>query len=188
MDSSPTVIPSCDRSSLRPGVDWLRSSPSVRTPARPAPDRSDTGICISFCAAQMLVMLEQEDVDQRGRAEQTAAMIQMEAKKLGATATVEVLSAAYDPLAPHLMQMARVSDICIMMAPSCPDPQQRDIVLDMLLGSCSPIARADALEGAGPCAKSRRCVGRQRVRGAGRAGRASATRPHRFGGSVVGPG
>jgi nucleotide-binding universal stress UspA family protein len=87
----------------------------------------------------MLVMLEQEDVDQRGRAEQTAAMIQMEAEKLGATATVEVLSAAYDPLTPHLIQMARVSDICIMTAPSYAEPQQRDMVLDMLLGSGVPL-------------------------------------------------
>ena len=84
-------------------------------------------------------MLEQEDVDQRGRAEQTAAMIQREVEKLGATATVEVLSAPYDPLTPHLTQMARVSDICIMMAPSYADPQQRDIVLDMLLGSGVPL-------------------------------------------------
>ena len=97
------------------------------------------GYAIHSGAAQMLVMLEQEDVDQRERAEQTAAMIQMEAEKLGATATVEVLSAAYDPLTPHLIQMARVSDICIMTAPSYAEPQQRDIVLDMLLGSGVPL-------------------------------------------------
>jgi nucleotide-binding universal stress UspA family protein len=97
------------------------------------------GYAVHSGAAQMLVMLEQEDVDQRGRAEQTAAMIQMEAEKLGATATVEVLSGAYDPLTPHLIQMARVSDICIMMAPSYAEPQQRDIVLDMLLGSGVPL-------------------------------------------------
>ena len=87
----------------------------------------------------MLVMLEQEDVDQRRRAEQTAAMIQSEAEKLGAAAEIEVLSAAYDPLTPHLMQMARVSDICIMMAPSSGESQQRDIILEMLLGSGVPL-------------------------------------------------
>jgi len=134
----------------------------------------------------MLVMLEEEDVNQRGRAEQTAAMIQIEAEKLGATTTVQVLSAAYDPLTPHLIEMARVSDICIMMAPSSAEPQQRDIILDMLLRS--PIARADALEKTGPCAKSGRCVGRQRVRGTGGARRAPPARPHRLGGSAVGPG
>ena len=119
------------------------------------------GYAIHSGAAQMLVMLEQEDVDQRGRAEQTAAMIQMEAEKLGATATVEVLSAANDPFTPHLVQMARVSDICIMMARSPAEPQQRDIVLDMLFRfRCSSVARADALEKAGSAATSRRCLGR----------------------------
>jgi nucleotide-binding universal stress UspA family protein len=93
------------------------------------------GYAVHYGAEQMLVMLEQEDLDQRKRAEQSAAMIQMEAEKRGATATVEVLSAANDPFTPHLVQMARVSDICIMMAPSHAEPQQRDIVLDMLLGS-----------------------------------------------------
>ena len=38
------------------------------------------GYAIHSGAAQMLVMLEEEDVNQRGRAEQTAAMIQIEAK------------------------------------------------------------------------------------------------------------
>ena len=87
----------------------------------------------------MLTMIEQENVERQGRAEQMALMIHMEAEKLGATATVEVLSAAYDPLTPHLIRMARVSDICIMLAPSYTEPQQRDILLDMLFGSGGPL-------------------------------------------------
>ena len=35
--------------------------------------------------------------------------------------------------------MARVSDICIMLAPSHTEPQQRDILLDMLFGSGVPL-------------------------------------------------
>ena len=75
------------------------------------------GYAIHSVSSQMLTIIEQEDVERRGRAEQTAAMIQREAEKLGATATVEVLSAAYDSLTPHLIRMARGSDICIMLAP-----------------------------------------------------------------------
>ena len=37
------------------------------------------------------------------------------------------------------MGMARVSDICLMMAPSNTEPQQRDILLDMLFGSGVPL-------------------------------------------------
>ena len=97
------------------------------------------GYSIHSASSQMLAMIEQEDVERRGRAEQTAVMIRMEAEKLGASATVEVLSAAYNPLTPHLIRMARVSDICIMMAPSYTEPQQHDILLDMLFGSGVPL-------------------------------------------------
>ena len=61
-------------------------------------------------------------------------MIQMEAEKRGPS--------RFSPrpmFTPHLVQMARVSDICIMMAPSHAEPQQRDIVLDMLLRSGVPL-------------------------------------------------
>jgi hypothetical protein len=51
------------------------------------------GYAVHSGAAQMLVMLEQEDADQRGRAQQTAAKIQIEAQRLGATTTVKILSA-----------------------------------------------------------------------------------------------
>jgi nucleotide-binding universal stress UspA family protein len=88
---------------------------------------------------QIQTMIEQEDVERREWAEQMASMIQMEAEKPSATATVEVLSAAYDSLTPHLIRMARGSDICIMLAPSYAERQQRDILLDLLFGSGGPL-------------------------------------------------
>ena len=43
---------------------------------------------------------------------------------------------------PHLIETARVSDICIMMAPSSAEPQQREIVVNMLLHSGVPLLLA----------------------------------------------
>src|SRR5271168_4435229 len=60
-------------------------------------------------ASQMQAIIEEENVERTEQAEQMALMIRTEAERLGAIASVEVLSAAYDPLAPHLMRMARVS-------------------------------------------------------------------------------
>ena len=97
------------------------------------------GYAIHSASSQMLAMIEREDVVRRERAGQTAVAIKMQAEKLGVTATVQVLSAAYDPPTAHLMGMARVSDICLMMAPSNTEPQQRDILLDMLFGSGVPL-------------------------------------------------
>jgi nucleotide-binding universal stress UspA family protein len=90
-------------------------------------------------ASQMQAMLEEEDVERRERAEQMAAMIRTEAERLGAIASVEVLSAAYDPPTPHLRRMARVTDVCMTPAPPSTEPQQRDILIDMLFGSGVPL-------------------------------------------------
>ena len=90
-------------------------------------------------ASQMQAIIEEENVEGREQAEQMALMIRTEAERLGAIASVEVRSAAYDPLAPHLMRMARVSDVCIALAPPSTEPQQRDIVIDMLFGSGVPL-------------------------------------------------
>jgi nucleotide-binding universal stress UspA family protein len=89
-------------------------------------------------ASPMGNAIERENVARKAQAEQMALMIRTEAERLGAIASVEVLSAAYDPLAPHLMRMARVSDVCIVLAPSI-EPQQRDFLVDMLFGSGVPL-------------------------------------------------
>ena len=47
----------------------------------------------------MQAIIEEENVEGREQAEQMALMIRTEAERLGAIASVEVLSAAYDPLA-----------------------------------------------------------------------------------------
>ena len=59
-------------------------------------------------ASQMEAMIERENVGRAEQSKQLAAMIQAEADRLGVIAALEVLSAPYDPLAPHLMRMARV--------------------------------------------------------------------------------
>ena len=97
------------------------------------------GYPMHAAASQMLAIIEEENVERREQAEQMALMIHTEAERLGAIASVEVLSAAYDPLAPHLMRMARVSDVCIALAPPATEPQLRDIVIDMLFGSGVPL-------------------------------------------------
>src|SRR5271155_5778698 len=90
-------------------------------------------------ASQMQAIIEEENVEGREQAEQMALMIRTEAERLGAIASVEVRSAAYDPLAPHLMRMARVSDVCITLAPPSTEPQHREILIDMLFGSGAPL-------------------------------------------------
>jgi hypothetical protein len=64
------------------------------------------GYPMHAAASQMQAMLEEEDVERRARAERLALMIRTEAERLGAIASVEVLSAVYDPPAPHLIRMA----------------------------------------------------------------------------------
>jgi nucleotide-binding universal stress UspA family protein len=90
-------------------------------------------------ASQMLALVEEENVDRRARAAQMALMIRAEAERMGVTADVEILSAAYDPPTPHLLRMARVSDVCIAPAPPASEPQQRDILIDMLFGAGAPL-------------------------------------------------
>ena len=67
-----------------------------------------------------------------------ARVIRTEAERLGVIASVEVLSAAFDPPASRQMRMARVSDVCIMLASSI-ELKQRDILIDMLFGSGVPL-------------------------------------------------
>jgi nucleotide-binding universal stress UspA family protein len=100
---------------------------------------STLGYPMHAAASQMLAIIEEENVERTEQAEQMALMIHTEAERLGAIASVEVLSAAYDPLAPHLMRMARVSDVCIALAPPSTEPQLRDILIDMLFGSGVPL-------------------------------------------------
>ena len=97
------------------------------------------GYPMHAAASQMLAIIEEDNVERREQAEQMALMIRTEAERLGAIASVEVLSAAYDPPAPHLMRMARVSDVCIVLAPPSTEPQLRDILIDMLFGSGVPL-------------------------------------------------
>ena len=97
------------------------------------------GYPIYSTASQLQALIEKEDVERRDRAEQMATMIRAEAERLGAIASVEVLSAAYDPLTPHLMRMARVSDVCITLGRPTTEPQQRDILIDLLFGAGVPL-------------------------------------------------
>src|SRR5271168_2602583 len=90
-------------------------------------------------ASPMGNAIGRENLARKAQAEQMALMIRAEAERLGAIASAEVLSSAYDPLAPHLMRMARVSDVCIALAPPSTEPQQRDILIDMLFGSGVPL-------------------------------------------------
>jgi nucleotide-binding universal stress UspA family protein len=90
-------------------------------------------------ASQMLMMAEHENFERKDQTEQTAQLIRIEAERLGAIASVEVFSRAYDPLAPHLMRMARVSDVCIALAPQSVAPLQREMVIDVLFGSGVPV-------------------------------------------------
>src|SRR5271169_5035319 len=90
-------------------------------------------------ASPMGNAIERENIARKAQAEQMALMIHTEAERLGAIASAEVLSSAYDPLAPHLMRMARVSDVCMALAPPSTEPQQRDILIDMLFGSGVPL-------------------------------------------------
>jgi nucleotide-binding universal stress UspA family protein len=90
-------------------------------------------------ATQMLRVIEKENLARKEQAESKAAKIRAEAERRGATAFVEILSAAYDPPSPHLRCRARVSDLCVMAGPSSTDPQQREIVVEMLFGAGVPL-------------------------------------------------
>ena len=90
-------------------------------------------------ASQMLMVIERENLARKEQAELEAAKIRAEAERRGASALVEILSAAYDPPSPHLRRRARVSDLCVMAAPPSTEPQQREIVIEMLFGAGTPL-------------------------------------------------
>ena len=89
-------------------------------------------------ASPMDNAIERENIARKAQAEQIAMTVRAEAESLGVIASVEVLSAAFDPPAYDLMHMAHVSDVCTMLAPSN-EPQHRDILVDMLFGSGVPL-------------------------------------------------
>ena len=89
-------------------------------------------------ASPMGNAIERENIARKAQAEQMAMTVRAEAESLGLIASVEVLSGAFDPPASDLMRMARVSDVCTMLAPSN-EPQHRDILVDMLFGSGVPL-------------------------------------------------
>ena len=90
-------------------------------------------------ATQMLMVIERENLARKEQAELKAAKIRAEAERRGASVSVEILSAAYDPPSPHLRRRARVSDICVMAAPPSTEPQQRELVVEMLFGAGVPL-------------------------------------------------
>jgi nucleotide-binding universal stress UspA family protein len=90
-------------------------------------------------ASQMQMIEERENVERKEQCERMAKMIRLEAERLGAIASSEVISAAYDPLSPHLIRMARVSDVCIALASQATAPLQRDMLIDMLFDSGAPL-------------------------------------------------
>jgi nucleotide-binding universal stress UspA family protein len=90
-------------------------------------------------ASPMGAAIERENLARRAQTEQTAFMIRTETERLGVIGSVEALSGPYDPRARHLMGMARVSDVCIVLAPPFTEPQQRDILVDILFGSGVPL-------------------------------------------------
>src|SRR5271163_1943510 len=69
------------------------------------------GYPMHAAASQMLAIIEEENVERREQAEQMALM----------------------------MRMARVSDVCIALAPPSTEPQLRDILIDTLFGSGVPL-------------------------------------------------
>src|SRR5271170_5252395 len=90
-------------------------------------------------ASPMGNAIERENIARKAQAEQMAMTVRAEAESLGVIASVEVLSAAFDPPASDLMRTARVSDVCIVLAPPATEPQLRDILIDMLFGSGVPL-------------------------------------------------
>jgi nucleotide-binding universal stress UspA family protein len=125
---------------------------------------------IHAAATQMLAMVERENIERRQRAEEFGRTIENKAKALEVVASVEVFSAAYDPLLPHMAAIARVSDVCVLPALSYRESPSRDFIIDMLFGaggplllvpmnwqSAGPIKRAVvAWDGSGPAARALR--------------------------------
>jgi len=107
-------------------------------------------------ATQMLTIVERENLARREQAEAIAALIRSEAQKLGASASVEALSAVPDPQRPHLLSIARLSDVCVLSAPQPGATLQRDLLIDLLFGAGVPLIVAPAEKMA--AAKPRKAV------------------------------
>jgi len=88
---------------------------------------------------ELLVMIQEQNVEATGRAKQLGELIRKEAETAGAIATVEILAGAYEPLAPHFIRLASVSDLCVAAAPQSRAPLQRDVLVDLLIGSGAPL-------------------------------------------------
>ena len=61
------------------------------------------------------------------------------ARKAGPTATFGNVRYQVAIHYNHYLRMARVSDVCITLAPPSTEPQQREILIDMLFGSGAPL-------------------------------------------------
>jgi nucleotide-binding universal stress UspA family protein len=94
---------------------------------------------IHAAASQMLAMVEMEILERRQRAEEFGRTIENKAKALGVAVSVEVFSAAYDPLLPHMAAIARVADVCVLPALSHGDSSSRDFMIDMLFAAGGPL-------------------------------------------------
>lgn len=94
---------------------------------------------IHAATSQMLTIVERENLERKQRAEQIASTIRDEAAKLGLIVSVEIFSAAYDPLTPYMAAIARVSDICVMPALPFKESTLRDFIVDMLFGAGGPL-------------------------------------------------
>jgi nucleotide-binding universal stress UspA family protein len=90
-------------------------------------------------ATQMLMLVEQENLARRQEAEAKANAIRAEAEAAGVATDVEVWSAPYDPPTPHLLRLARLSDICVLAAPAPEPSRQREYLIDLLFGAAAPL-------------------------------------------------
>jgi nucleotide-binding universal stress UspA family protein len=95
-------------------------------------------------ATQMLTIVERENLARREQAEAAAALIRTEAQRLATSASVETRSAVQDPQTPHLLSVARLSDVCVLSAPEPGVSLQRDLVIDLLFGAGVPLIVAPA--------------------------------------------
>ena len=137
VDPAPTIAYALGLAS-RAGAH-LRAS--IVAPPLLLPALSYSGYAV---ATQMLTIVERENLARREQAEAAAELIRSEAQKLGLSANVETLSAVQDPQTPHLLSIARLSDVCVLSAPQPGATLQRDLLIDLLFGAGVPLIVAPA--------------------------------------------
>ena len=88
--------------------------------------------------AEIGVWVEQENSERRRAAKAACELILAAAALRGVTASSQINADAYDPIFPHLVQFARVSDLSVVQVPDDHKTLQHDLIIELMMTSGVP--------------------------------------------------